>query len=114
MNILPAARGRPVLRSAEQVPASARLLNNRNLRHSYCQRGERSQAPALLNRPLVYDIKVSSVHAFLRSYFVVWKRRAIFILNNFEIHIFEFKIIKAYSQGMAQITQSCFSRFSFY
>ena len=31
--------------------AGARLLNNRNLRHGYCSRGEHSQAPALLNRP---------------------------------------------------------------
>ena len=41
-----------VLRSAERALASTLLLNNRNLRHSYCSRGERSQAPALLNRPL--------------------------------------------------------------
>ena len=40
--------------SAAFSRAGARLLNNRNLRHSYCSRGERSQAPALLNRPLVF------------------------------------------------------------
>ena len=37
--------GLPVLRSAERALASARLLNNRTLRHSYCSRGERSQCP---------------------------------------------------------------------
>ena len=37
--------GLPVLRSAERALASARLMNNRNLRHSYCSRGERSQCP---------------------------------------------------------------------